>query len=59
MKFGLSHFTDQEFQYIFQDCLNIICGCSQKIETSDHFLSHYSNCYLVRQILTKKVNEIN
>ena len=59
IKFGLSHFNDQEFQYIFQDCVNLICGCGQKIETSIHFFLHCSNCYLVRQTVSKKVNKTN
>ena len=40
---GLSRLADYKFRHNFQDCVNPNCSCSQKIETSTHFLLPYSN----------------
>ena len=41
IRLGLCHLADHKFRHILQDCIDPICSCSQKIETSTHFLLHY------------------
>ena len=36
MRLGLSHLADHKFRHNFQDCLNPICSCGQKIETTSY-----------------------
>ena len=36
MRLGLSHLADHKFRHNFQDCLNPICSCGKKIETTSH-----------------------
>ena len=37
IRLGLSHLLGHKFSHTFQDCVNLINSCSQKIETSTHF----------------------
>ena len=43
LRLGLSHLREHKFKHGFLDSLNPICSCGQNIETSTHFLLHYSN----------------
>ena len=36
MRLGLSHLAGHKFRHNFQDCLNPICSCGQKIETTSY-----------------------
>ena len=52
IRLGLRHLADHKFRHI-QDCIDPICSCSQKIETSTHFLLHY---HCARHTLIEKVS---
>ena len=39
------------FKHSFQDCLNPICSCGIEVETTAHFLLHYSNYLHERKTL--------
>ena len=43
IRLGLNHLANHKFRHNFQDYINPICSCCQEIETSTHFLLHYSN----------------
>ena len=38
---GLSHLREHKFKHIFHDCLNLLCFCSNEIETSTHYRLHF------------------
>ena len=37
---GFSHFNEHRFRHNFQDCVNLLCSCSLKIENTLHYLLH-------------------
>ena len=43
LRLGLSRLREHKFKHGFLDSFNPICSCGQNIETSTHFLLHYSN----------------
>ena len=43
LRFGLSHLCEHKFKHGFLDSLIPICSCDHNIETSTHFLLHFSN----------------
>ena len=59
MRLGLSHLADHKFRYNFQDCLNPICSCGQKIETTSHFPLHCLNYRCARKTFFEKINLID
>ena len=59
IRLGLSHLAYHKFWHNFQDYVNPICSCGQKIETSAHFLLYCSNYHCPRQTLFKNVNKID
>ena len=59
IRLRLSHLADYKFRYNFQDCVNPICSCGQKIGISIHFPLHVSNYHCERQTLFEKVNKID
>ena len=36
LRLGLSHLSDHKFRHNFQDCLNPLCPCSLKVESTIH-----------------------
>ena len=48
-----------EFKHSFQDCLNLLCFCSNEIETSTHYLLHYPTYTKERMTLLNKIKSIN
>ena len=42
LRLDLSHLRDHKFKHNFQDTVNLICNCGEDIETSCHYLLHYS-----------------
>ena len=36
LRLGLSHLNDHKFRHNFQDCLNPLCPCSLKVESTIH-----------------------
>ena len=59
IRLTLSNLADYKFRYNFQDCINLICSCSQTIETSIHLLLYCFNYLYARQTLFGKVNKID
>ena len=59
IRLGLSRLVDHKFRHNFQDCVNSVCSCSQEIESSTHFLLHFSNYHCARQTLFEKVKKID
>ena len=59
IRLALSNLADYKFRYNFQDCINLICSCSQTIETSTHLLLYCFNYLYARQTLFGKVNKID
>ena len=59
MRLGLSHLADHKFRHNFQDSLNPICTCGQKIETASHFLLHCLNYRCARKTFFEKNNLID
>ena len=59
IRLTLSNLADYKFRYNFQDCINLICSCSQTIETSTHLLLYCFNYLYARQTLFGKVNKID
>ena len=43
LRLGVSHLQDHEFRHSFQDCLNLICSCGIKVETTVDYLPHCLN----------------
>ena len=43
LRVGPSHLREQKFKHSFQDTLNLICNCSEDIETTPHYLLHCSD----------------
>ena len=41
LRLGLIHLCEHKCKHNFQDCLNPICLCGNKIENSTHYLLHY------------------
>ena len=59
MRLSLIHLADHKFRHNFQDCLNLICSCSQEIETTSHFLLHCLNYRCARKLFFEKINLID
>ena len=44
LRLGLSHLREHKLKHSFQDSLNPFCSCGKgEVETSSHYLLHYSN----------------
>ena len=56
---GLSHLHYHKFRHNFQDCINPICVCGLKIETTTHFLLHCPLLQSARQSLLINIKKIN
>ena len=59
MRLGLSHLANHKFRHNFQDWLNPICSCGQKIETTSHFLLQSLNYRCARKTFFEKINLID
>ena len=59
IRLTLSNLADYKLRHNFQDCINLICSCSQTIETSTHLLLYCFNYLYARQTLFGKVNKID
>ena len=40
LRLDLSHLREHKFKYNFQNCLNPLCSCGSRIESTSHFLLH-------------------
>ena len=56
---GLSHLYGHKFNHNFSDCLDEICMCGKDIESTNHFLLQCSLFLNERQVLMKKIRDID
>ena len=54
---GLSHLPYHKFRHNFQDCINSVCVCGLKIETTTHFLLQCPLFQSARQSLLINIKE--
>ena len=59
IRHGLSHLADHKFRHNFQHCINLVCSCSQEIETSTHFLLNCSNYHCARETIFENGKKID
>ena len=59
IRLGLSHLADHKSRHNFKDFIKPVCSCDQEIETSTHFLIHFSNYYCARQTVFEKVKKVD
>ena len=52
---GLSHLNEHKFRHNFADCVNLLCSCSIKHETTLHFFLHCHNFLSSRRKLFEKI----
>ena len=52
---GLSHLNEHTFWHDFADCVNLLCSCSIKPETTLHFFLHCHNFLTIRRKLFDKI----
>ena len=55
---GLSHLNEHRFNHNFQNCINPLCSCSLKIESTSHFLLHCHHYTKIRVTLLNSIAEI-
>ena len=55
LRLGLSHLNEHKFRYNFVDCVNLLCSCSIKHETTLHFFLHCRNFLNIRRKLFDKI----
>ena len=59
LRLSLSHLRYDRFRQNFQDCINPICVCGQKIEITTHFLLHCLLFQSARQSLLINIKKID
>ena len=52
---GLSHVNEHKFRYNFDDCVNPLCSCSVKPETTLHLFLHCHNLLNIGRKLLDKI----
>ena len=55
LRLGLSHLSEHKFRHNFADCVNLLCSCSIKPETTLHFFLHCRNSLNIRRKLFEKI----
>ena len=55
LRLGLSHLNEHKFRHNFADCVNPLCSCSIKPETTIHFLLHCRNFLSISRNLFEKI----
>ena len=55
LRLGLSHLSEHKFGHNFADCVNPLCFCSIKSETTLHFSLHCRNFLKIRRKLFHKI----
>ena len=58
LRLGLSHLNEHRFNHNFQNCINPLCSCSLKIESTSHFLLHCHHYTKIRVTLLNSIAEI-
>ena len=58
LRLGLSHLNERRFNHNFQKCINPLCSCSLKIESTSHFLLHCHHYTNIRLTLLNSIAEI-
>ena len=59
LRLGLSHLRYHKFRHNFQDCINPMCDCGLKTETTTHFLLHCLLFQSARQSLLMNIKKID
>ena len=57
LRLGLSHPNKHRFNHNFQNCINPLCSCSLKIESTPHFLLHSHHYTNIRLTLLNSIAE--
>ena len=55
LRLGLSHLNEHKFRHNFADCVNSLCSCSIKTETTIYFFLHCRNFFSIRRKLFDKI----
>ena len=55
LRLGLIHLNEHKFRHNFADCVNPLCSCSIKPETTLHFFLHCRNFLKIRRKLFDKI----
>ena len=55
LRLGLSHLNEHRFNHNFQNCINPLCICSLKVESTTHFFLH---CHHRHDIKAKLLNSL-
>ena len=55
LRLGLSHVNEHKFRHNFADCVNPLCSCSIKPETTLYFFLHCRNLLNIRRKLFDKI----
>ena len=56
MRVRLSHLREHKFKHSFQVTLNLICNCSEDIETTSHYLLHCPDYFHERKTILNTVS---
>ena len=59
LRLGLSHLNEHRFNHSFQNCINPLCSCSLKIESTSHFLLHCHHYTNICITLLNSISEIH
>ena len=51
LRLGLTHLNEHRFNHNFQNCINPLCTCSLKVESTVHFFFHSHHYHNIRAIL--------
>ena len=55
LRLGLNLLNEHKFRHNFAYCVNLLCSCSIKPETTLHFFLHYRNFLNIRRKLFDKI----
>ena len=55
LRLGLSHLNEHKFRHNFADCVNLLCSCTIKPETTLHFFLHCRNFLNIRRKLFDEI----
>ena len=59
LRLDLSHLSEHKFRHNFADCVNPLCSCSIKLETTIHFFLHCRNFLNIRRKLFEKIKPLD
>ena len=59
LRLDLSHLNEHKCRHNFADCVNLLCSCSIKPETTLHFFLHCCNFLNIRRKVFDKIKLLN